>query len=250
MRHYFHAGDLGDIIYALPVVRAMGGGVLHLMDDRGLSMHGMTRERFDAIAPLLRVQPYVQDVRPDAIPRPTDPATIPVVDLNRFRFSGQDFVQTFLADTHLNTWGLPLAERSTAWLHVARPRRVRPVVLARSIRYHNHAFPWRRVLDQYGPHAMFVGTPAEHAAFVSTFGDVEYVHTPTLLGAAQVIAAASLFIGNQSCPLAIAHGLKKPAVVEVCLACPNCIDPRPDCWPGRDGLAYLPPLENLDAVPV
>lgn len=32
-----HSGDLGDIIFALPAVRALGGGILYLDPDGGFS---------------------------------------------------------------------------------------------------------------------------------------------------------------------------------------------------------------------
>lgn len=245
MRHFVHSGDLGDVIYALPTVRAMGGGVMHLIDSPGMTAHGMTPERIAAITPLLAAQPYIKEVRSHYRPMPGDPATIPVVNLNAFRFSGQDFIRTFLPDTTLNTFGLPVTERNTKWL-IASPHSQHPVVIARSSRYHNPRFPWRRAIALYHHEAVFVGTPAEHAAFNTEFGaSLPHYLTPTLKDVADLIAGAGLFIGNQSCPLAIAHGLKKNAIVEVCPYCPNCIDPRLNCWPGFDENLTFPDVERL-----
>jgi len=221
MQYFFHSGELGDVIYGLPTVKAMGGGAMCLDDDPAVkTMHGMTRERYDAIQPLLDAQPYVSDVQwsPPAVSRP-------YVNLNRFRTLRFDLCHENLADLYLKTEGLPTSLRDGPWLAAPKTRH-ESVVIARSARYHNDDFPWHKVMDAYGRNAVFVGTPAEHAAFVQQFGSVPYAHTPDLLVAASIINAADLFIGNQSCPLAIAHGLGKKVLIEVCSYCPNCIFKR------------------------
>jgi hypothetical protein len=109
------------------------------------------------------------------------------------------------------------------------------------MRYANPDFPWKRVIEKYGKWAKFVGTPTEHAAFNVAFScEIPYYETPMLLDAAIAIAQADLFVGNQSCPLAIAEGLKKRVICEVCLHCPNCISPRDTFMAGRDASVTLP----------
>jgi ADP-heptose:LPS heptosyltransferase len=147
--------------------------------------------------------------------------------LNAFRFKGFDLAHENLADLYLKTAGFPTLFRESRWLWAPK-QRMASVVISRSARYHNPDFPWKKVMDAFGQHAVFVGTPAEHAAFVQQFGSVNYAYTPDLLVAASIINAADLFIGNQSCPLAIAHGLGKRVLIEVCPYCPNCIFDRPD----------------------
>ena len=91
-----------------------------------------------------------------------------------------------------------------------------------SRRYRNPGFPWKRVYARYGREAVMVGTPPEHAEFCAAVGPVSYVYTPTFLELAQVVAGCALFVGNQSGPLAVAIGLRKRFVQEVCLTDPNC----------------------------
>ena len=68
-----HSGDLGDIIFSLPAVRALGGGVLYLDPEGG---HGsslvntlpagrtkLNREAILGITPVLLRQGYVKEVR-------------------------------------------------------------------------------------------------------------------------------------------------------------------------------------------
>lgn len=219
MRNFIHSGDLGDVIYSLPTVRAMGGGRMFLCDRPGVeTMHGMTRQRCEAIMPLLMQQSCIY-LCAGMEPHPSEPD---IVDLNKFRFMGFDLHRQNLADNYLIANGLPTSHRNTPWLRASECF-YEPVVISRSARYHKPGFPWRRIVERMGQFAVFVGTPAEHTAFVQEFGSVRYAHTRTLLEAAEIINASELFIGNQSCPLAIAHGLGKRVLIEVCPTCPNCI---------------------------
>src|SRR5947208_2662564 len=70
-----HSGDLGDIIFSLPTVRALGGGVLYL-DPTGGELEPLVKEplklrthtkltaaAIDSLRPLLLLQEYIADVR-------------------------------------------------------------------------------------------------------------------------------------------------------------------------------------------
>jgi ADP-heptose:LPS heptosyltransferase len=78
---------------------------------------------------------------------------------------------------------------------------------------------------------VFVGTEEEHGNFngfcLPKFS-IPHYKTPTLLQMAQVIAGSKVFVGNQSAPLAVAHGLCHNAVVETWPANPNCCLLRPN----------------------
>lgn len=232
---FFHSGDLGDIIYALPVVRAMGGGRLFLKDEPGVeTTHRMTVDRVKLIGPLLVKQDYIAGVAPIFPPGEA-------VNLNKFRTSGHDFYRGWLPEVQAKTWGMTRSIASTPWIQVPEGRYAAPIIFSRSLRYNNPDFPWKRVIEKYGAWAKFIGTPVEHAAFNVAFGcEIEYFDTPTLLDAAIAIAQADLFVGNQSCPLAIAEGLKKLIVCEVCKECPNCCSPRQDFIQGWDAKVILP----------
>ena len=66
--------------------------------------------------------------------------------------------------------------------------------------------------------------------------------TRDLLQAAEVIAGAELFIGNQSCPRAIAEGLKVAVVQETDRSRDNCHWERPNAWYGYRSCVHLPDL--------
>src|SRR5580765_1733925 len=110
-----HSGDLGDIIFSLPTIRALGGGVLYLDPTGGeteprvkeplkLRTHTkLTAAAIDSLRPLLLLQEYIADVRFWG-GEPVDH------NLDEFRRSAP---QLNLADAHLQAFDLPTSNRDT-----------------------------------------------------------------------------------------------------------------------------------------
>jgi hypothetical protein len=214
---FFSNGDIGDCVAALPVMRQLGGGhiiigdsIVHVQKPRE-SMRG---RRFDVTAPLLAAQPYIKSVTWGQCPKNVD-----------FDFSS--FRQDYRHGENLAAWqarhvGIDHLDESK-WISVPLTAEARGrVVIARSPRYHNEKFPWRKVLQQYGAKLLFVGLREEHDGFQNEFKcRVEYRQTQDLLHVAKLIAGADLFIGNQSSPAWIAMGLAQNLVMEVWPTHPN-----------------------------
>lgn len=114
------------------------------------------------------------------------------------------------------------------------------IIVSRSARYRNDLFPWRKVMEKYGPQLLFIGMPDEHQMFVNDFGPIDHFKTKNLLEVATAIAGSLLFIGNQSSPMAIAEGLKHPRIQETCLTVADCIYPGDGAQYVADGAVTLP----------
>lgn len=249
---YKCAGEAGDLVYALPTVKALGGGTICLHAE------SWTRERMNegkaaSLRSLLITQPYIEDVRW------LHPGETVDVNLNDFRaayfrdFRKPDFPkQRNLCEWILRTHGCDPEEQNKQWLTI-NPIRVAPVIINRTgigrrahHVYRNRDFPWGKIVERYAGSLAFVGTPEEYRDFVWRTSSPEivvpYHPTPDLLSLAQTIAGADLFIGNQSCAYAIAEGLKKPAILEVCPWLPNCLFTRSDVIHGWDSQIDLPTL--------
>jgi hypothetical protein len=226
---------MGDVIYALPTIRAAGGGMLYLYHQNGKTWHGMDAERAASLRSLLMLQPYISDVAfcPDGYPPGAKDH-----DLNGFRDHGQ--VGRNLADMHLATVGFGPEHRNECWLRVDHAIRDYPVIVARSMRCRNEKFPWRRLGETYRGAAAFVGTAEEHEDFCRLAVPIPRLTTPDLLDVARVISGSRLFVGNQSCPAAIAEGLKHRMILEVYPALPNCCFERPGRINAWDGAIQLP----------
>ena len=213
MKSFYHAGDVGDLVYGLYVMKALGGGEL-LVGRRTTLAHlqpraGISPQVYFNIITLLRSQPYVKRTQWVETPPFVD------YDLNRFRCHWLGLLPTglnsHLLEMHCAAFGLTLKDEP--WLTVGQ-RRVAPVIISRSARQRNHHFPWTEVLAKYRGSLGFIGFPDEHANFQRDFGPVPFIETRMFLHAAEVIAGADLFIGNSSAPLALAEALKKPILQE------------------------------------
>lgn len=228
-----HSGDLGDIIYSLPTIRALGGGVLYLFHKPGSGLHGMNAAKAESLRSLLIQQPYIHDVFFTEDQRETD--------LNNFRAHAA--AERNLADMHLAAHGLGREHRDVKWLRVDCPNRMAPVVFARSMRLRNLNFAWKQVHQKYAHAATFVGTAKEHEMFCHEVGPVPHAPTANVLELARVIAGADLFVGNQSLPAAIAEGLKSTMILEVSRDVPDCLFERMGRINGWGGPLALPELE-------
>lgn len=246
MLTFRHFGDLGDIIYALPVIKAMKGGVL-MIEASTMARQYLTRDKWCGIDILLKAQPYIQDVIEWDGRRPN-------VNLNDFRARlfpsvsrGMD-IDKALVDWILDTHQVPRSAKDEAWLNV-EPLPLRRVIFNRTgpgrapmYVYQNPEFPWHYVWEKYHKDAAFIGSPLEYEVFCAVCGEVPYIETANLYEAARVIAGADLFVGNQSVCHAIAEGLKKRIVLEVWKQGPNCLHFREGVIHGHDRHIALPDL--------
>lgn len=205
MQVFSHSGDLGDIIYSLPTIRAAGGGVLKLFDFPGRTAHGMTKSKVDRIRPLLELQPYIERV--EWSPVFCDSS------LNGFRSHRS---HGNLADMHLATHGFGWEHRIERWLSVPELTAGPKVIVNKTPRYENPHFDWKAVVAKYGYAIGFIGDPQEHGFFCEAYGEVPYVVATDLLQMATLIAGADLFIGNPSLAAAIAEGLKHRMILVNC----------------------------------
>lgn len=222
---FFHSGDLGDIIYSLPAIRGLGGGTLFLGPHKPsppfLCRERMDKKRAGLIIPLLKEQPYIHDVVFIDRQQKVDH------DLNQFRLliygASMDGHKCWtLSSLVLKAFSLPASLELTPWIDVKPLSHAPDVIFSRSQRYHNPDFSWVRVYREYGKDAGFIGTKQEYDIFCSEIGQVPFIKTSDLLEVARYIAGSKLFVGNQSCPFAIAEAMKHPAILEWNVNSQNC----------------------------
>ena len=222
MATFKHSGDLGDILYALPAVKALSGGTLYLDLNGGRTEpfvqqtcpdgHTKLGQRaYDALRPLLLEQPYITDVQPWA----GEP-----IDHNLDRFRGQVLTggQVNLVVAHLRAFGLPEGIYNDPWLTLRSPPVTlhKPVVISRTVRYHSKYRWWALNIRQLAPQAVFLGFEKEHDIFQYTFEcQVDFHWAKDALEIAQVLLGSQMLIGNSNFTMAIAHGLGTPFVQEL-----------------------------------
>ena len=216
-----HSGDMGDIIFSLPTIRALAGegGILYLDPKGGKEeklVQGTDRGDFtrldekciESLKLLLEMQPYIKEVKVWKGEKVT-------YNLDEFR---KHIKFNNLAVSHLEAFNLSHNHINSAWLEVDKPTELeKKKIIARSLRYHgNHIFWSHMKLKGEFDDACFVGFPLEHQAFESTFEiSVTRLDTPTLLDVARVVAGADIVFCNQNVVHAIAEGMKKRLFNEV-----------------------------------
>ena len=231
-----HSGDLGDIIFSLPTIKAAGGGILYL-DPKGgeeeplvtwanglFTSTKMREGTIESVKELLEYQDYIDEVRLWSGEE---------VDYNLDMFR-MHIRYNNLADSHLQAFGFDFKNRDEAWLKV--PSSVidnpeRDVVFARSCRYHSNYSFWETIDRDIIKKASFIGFKEEHDQFLYTFphmAEVPRREVQNILEMAQVISGCDIFIGNQGLPHALAEALKKPMLNEVFRPYPAAIFHRED----------------------
>jgi hypothetical protein len=247
---FSHSGDLGDIIYFLPVMRAMGGGTLKITAVKPASVptrqNLLENDAWQALRELLESQGYVDAVEPSSI-HDAD------VDGDAYR----EPFHTALRENYeeakevsLVTWqawahGVDPACQNKCWLAI-EPNRIARYVFNRTSRYTNPDFAWAAVYDALGKEAVFLGTSDEHQEFVRAVGYVLHVETANLMQAARIIRGSEYFVGNQSCLYAIAEGMKHNALLEVWLDNPNCLFQRENVFHGYDHQTTLYAIRMME----
>lgn len=228
MKTASHSGDIGDIIYALPVMRELGPVKLYITNRSNTRQNLLHDDKWSVLQKLLEAQSYIDEVIQDNSVKAD-------YDFDKFRplfFTAmkRDYVRAKFVN--LTSWQcIPFAVNPScqekAWIEV-EPNPVSKYVFNRSPRYHNPDFPWQLVYDAFAKDAVFLGLPEEYTDFVNNFGPLPFLETPDLFDAARIIKGSEWFFGNQSCLNAIAEAMKHNSVQEVWMRNPNCLFGRPN----------------------
>ena len=216
MNTFLHSGQLGDVLAFLPTIQSLGGGNLVICSRPDCTT--MKGAKYEALRPLLEAQPYIHSIRYEENPKDV---THDGTGFRKFHNNGEDIVVIQARNLKVPPPGY------RKWIHVTPdPRTAGRIVVARSPRYRNYNFPWRKIARRYGSKLSFVGIVQEYEAFVRETGvKVEWLPTRDLLDVARAIEGADFFFGNQSSPFWVAAGLNKPLVLEVCQQIPDCCLP-------------------------
>lgn len=220
-----HSGDLGDIIYALPAIKLLGGGTLCLDITGGEDepickaqcIDGKTKfnqTSFNFVKPLIESQPYIDSVRIYKKGEHID------YNLNKFRYKFADpnsrSKTKNLLDLHLDAFGLPEWNPNDSWLTIENPIKLdRSTLVSRSPRMQSN-FPWFQCQKfKFRDKAIFIGLPKEHEIFEYTF-DIKIPHhsVKDALELARVIAGCKAFVANSTFTLSVAIGLGNIPIVQ------------------------------------
>lgn len=202
---FYHRGSGGDIVYALPTIRALGGGTLVLRDQ--------FYARFRTLPMGLNVMPLSQ-VEWDNVTH----------NLDAFRVISRANPTKHLCECIAEPFNVQ-PDFTKPWLPAIHNEITSDIVINRTGRYRGEKDLDWNLLQPYVDRCLFIGKPDEYEAFIKQYPalrNTRYTHTGDALAAAKVIASGSLFIGNQSMCFALAEAMKHPRVLERCTRLDNC----------------------------
>jgi hypothetical protein len=218
----FHSGCIGDIIYSIPTMQALGVTALYVGDR---SWTKPIVNRIGSFARLIEAQ---------GISVSKHEGQNIDVDLSTYRNGGMVYGDNIA--NRVARWVGAKIDLSKPWIKSGKNNYASSkIVVSRGARWHGEFFPWLEIVNVFADDIMFVGHKEEHKDFCKKFGRVEHLHTIDLYDVAEAIAASSLFIGNQSSPNAIANALRVPSIVETCLYAFDCIYERDNATYCHDG---------------
>jgi len=254
MTTYRHSGTLGDLIYALYMIKKMGNDpdfqVALYNVEATCQKYGydpknivpehrgrFTEKDYAWLLPLLERQSYISKVSTWVQGDPE-----PDVDFDEFRGILYKTFEGNIIETYHRTFNMPFSRNDvmTPWLE-ADPVRVKPIVVTRSFRCRpsNGEAEWRNIIatGQLEENAIFVGHPDEHKDFVDTFGvNIPYHPVKDFLELANIVAGADLVLCNQGFTYSLAVALGKDTIIEINKIVPLHMN---ECYFPRYNIQYL-----------
>jgi hypothetical protein len=226
--HMKHSGRLGDIVYALPLVKIVSEtcGVpvnFYILNDQVIDVKksvfhpGMglkvNQALYDYIEPLLSNLTYIKQVKYC----PTSELPKNCIDLDSFNSMDMNLMASGNQVWYRKAFGIPVPIEKP-WLELKDPPENTPrfdVIVNKSTRFFNQRinYEFLNEFDNVG----FVGLDVEFQDFKARnhLSRIEHIPTQSSLDFAHLIQKSSMYLGNQSLGFAIAEGIKGPRAVEI-----------------------------------
>lgn len=214
MNTFRHGGKGGDLIFSLPAIRELGGGVLYLPE----STPDDCDKLYSSMKELMEMQPYISEVReyPSGYPYMVLDPMIPITyDLDRARQQPAKGV-VHIVKRYLDQFKINYPNWKEPWLTVNgdSPIKGEYVVINYTGRHivNNQLgiksrVDWTAVHHSISDKRYFVGTKQEHQYFCDHFAMVDYFPTGNVLELARVIKGAKKVYLNQSLALSLSQSI-------------------------------------------
>lgn len=231
-QNFVHSGDLGDIVYSLPILKSFKNANLYLNTNPKYilkkkedgSLAGINKKKYDYMIDLLINQNYIKSVNLIDI----DKFNESYILLDKFRNQKKYFQ---ISDKYLKSFDINRNIFLEKWLNVNKKTRYK-VLFSLSNRYSCSNFPWQYFLKKFNKFCAFVGLYEEWEIFCKLHGNIKYCYTSSALDLAETICGCKLFIGNQSFPYSLAEALKVNTIQATS-------DRVPDCFFLRENVTFF-----------
>ena len=190
MNNFYHSGATGDVIYSLPTIKALGGGIFNIQLPDNL---------YDTILPLLEAQDYIHEVKKGR------ELTGTIYNLDLFR-SNIDLHLTHLVQLHLQSFQIIDETWKQGWLKV-EPIKSNNSFINITPRYKSLTTDWIKeinFLKDNSDNVYFIGLESEYEPYKHL---IERYVIKDYLELAQLQLGAKYVSGNQSSFMAVAQGI-------------------------------------------
>jgi hypothetical protein len=246
-----HSGNIGDIVYALPTVRALGVShlLLNVCEDPGVGGRLMTEPMAMSLVPLLLDQPgirtvdivgapirlgsgfgYQAKISRLAVGLPLEHVSPSVlgVDFVLDAFRLQPLERRHLVHAHAMAFGSRV-DPAKAWIQP--PPASEPgngIAVSLTPRYRNRSNErLAEILDGFGP-VTLIGFRSELPNYFGINGSLrEFTDAGDL---AAFLAGCSVFVGASSFPAALAEAMKVPRLIDLADGLINAFPVGPRGW--------------------
>lgn len=235
-----HSGSIGDAFASLPAIRefcrmknrkvtllleagvvaAFPEGTTHPTRNNDDVMVLLNEKVIEMMIPLLKAQPYLEDVR---LMKEDDKIDI---DLDCMRDKFVNMPYTCLSRVYFLTFPDLACDLSEQWLTVPDAEKdiaKNKVIITRTERYTNEKIDYL-FLKEFEDDLIFSGTMREYNNFCMNYDlEIPKLHIENFLDLAQAIKQSRFHISNQTMAFQISQGLKHPRILELCHYAPNVI---------------------------
>ncbi len=243
IKNFGHAGNCGDTWAALPSLKTYyeKSGikpVLYLIKDHPAiyyegAVHPIKNEigghvclnqaMIDKMMPLLKVQPYLEDVRQIDW---EDKSSVVQVNLSEVRNTFVNAPYGMLSRWYFYVFPDFACDLSKQYIFVPDAEKDfanNKIIISRTERYQNQNIEYD-FLKEYEDDLLFSGTMREYNNFCMNFDlNIPKLDISNFLELAQALKQSKGLISNQTQIVQIAEGLKTPRAVELCHFAPNVI---------------------------
>ena len=190
MNNFYHSGATGDVIYAMPTIKALGGGVFNV---------NLPDDLYNTVLPLLESQEYIYEVKKGR------EFVDNVFNLDKFR-NNNDLHLTHLVQLHLQSFDIIDETWKQGWLKV-EPIKSNNSFINITPRYKSLTTDWIKeinFLKDNSDNVYFSGLEYEYEPYKHL---IERYEIRDYLELAQLLAGAKYVSGNQSSFMAVAQGI-------------------------------------------
>lgn len=228
MKTFRHSGKCGDIIFSLPVIRELGGGIVYIPQNTP----DECREMYDNMKDLVSLQPGVIEVKeyPSGYAYMQRAQGVHIdYDLDDARLQKHKGL-IHIVKRYFDTFSIKYPNWKEPWLVVDDPYKGDYSIVNYTGRHivNNQIgiksrVNWKAVHQSIIGKKYFVGTLQEYQWYHDNIGEIDWLPTTNALELARVVSGAKAVYCNQSLVLALAQGLGKEYYLDVKPAKTNCL---------------------------